>query len=192
MNQLNNMAVNLDQFYQYLTPINPDPNKGSPNPQVLAIGVIKFLLEMSMYIFILTLVASGMIWLFSLGSEAQVQTAKKSFLYSFIGFLVIVAGYGLLNFVVQNLGFLDITSGQSVPTAGQLTGKIIKLAVTASAVGFMLILLTAGSRYMFSIGGDEEAAAARRQILQAIIGLVLVVGAYSIGRAAIYLVGFAK
>lgn len=186
------MAVNLDQLYQYLTPINPDPNQGSPNPQVLAIGLIKFLLEMSMYLFILTLVASGMIWLFSLGNEAQVQTAKKSFLYSFIGFLVIVAGYGLLNFVVQNLGFLDVTSGQYTPTAGELTGKIIKLAVSASAVGFMLILLFAGSRYMFSIGGEEEAAAARRQILHAIIGLVLVVGAYSIGRAAIYLVGFAK
>lgn len=178
---------NLKNIIELLKPIPPGPGTGIENAQSIGIALAKRLLEVSMYIFILVLVISGMIWLFSLGNTNQVQTAKKSLLYSFIGFLIIVAGYGLLQFVVQQVAFIE----SGLPDIATLFGNIIKFALLAAGVGFLFILLFAGTRYMFSLGGEEEAAAAKKQMVDAIIGLVLTVAAYSIGRAVIYLVGLA-
>lgn len=182
---------NLKNIINLLKPIPPGSGASLDSAQAVGIAFARWLLEISMYIFILALVVSGMIWLFSLGNTNQVQTAKKSLLYSFIGFLVIVAGYGLLMFVVTELAFIDVPSGAQIPTAAELVGRIIKFILVTAGVGFLFILLFAGTRYMFSLGGEEEAAAARKQMLDAIIGLVLTVAAYSIGRAVIYLVGLA-
>jgi hypothetical protein len=186
------MALTPDSFKNLINLLTPvDPGQ-SVNPQKVATTLIAFLLELSMYVFLLAFLASGMIWLFSLGSPERVQAAKKSFLYSIIGLLIIVSAFAVLSFITNQLGFLDVTSGSSVPTLPQIVTKIFSFAIPAAAVGFLFLLLFAGVRYMLSGGDEEAAAAARRQMVDALIGLILTLSAFAIGRAIIELVGFAN
>lgn len=182
------MAFTVNDFRNIINQLRPiDYQPGldfKTTGLAAAMQIIRLMMELAIYIFLVALLASGLIYLFALGSPDRTQTAKKSFIYAFVGLLVVISAYGLLSFVLQQIGFLE-----QAPTPAEVTARIFKFAFGAAIAGFMLILLLAGTRYIFSLGNEDEAATARRQIVDALIGLALTFGAWGIGRAVIKLVG---
>lgn len=67
-------------------------------------------------------------------------------------------------------------------TAGGLIGGFIKLAMVIAAVVFFLILIVGGIRWIISGGDKQQTENARGQITAALVGLVIVFGAWAIAQ----------
>ncbi len=70
-------------------------------------------------------------------------------------------------------------SGKS-PSLPALIGLIIKSGLALLGVWFLLIIITAGFRWMWSGGDEDTISKARRSISNAIIGAIITLGAYTI------------
>lgn len=65
-------------------------------------------------------------------------------------------------------------------TPQQLAKSIIEYALYLSAIIAVLFIIYGGYQYMFAAGSDDKAKAGRKTLVNAIIGLVIVVLAYVI------------
>lgn len=61
-----------------------------------------------------------------------------------------------------------------------IVAKIIQIIAPAAAIGFFLMLIYAGYKYLFSFGNPAGAADARKAMLMAIIGIVVLLLVYAI------------
>ncbi len=71
-------------------------------------------------------------------------------------------------------------SGLSEFSLGDIVAIIIKAALGLLGIVFLVIIIFAGYRWMTSSGNEEEVKKAQAAIKRAIIGLVIVLMAYSI------------
>lgn len=67
-------------------------------------------------------------------------------------------------------------------TLGELVAKVIEYAIMLSGLAFVLLLILGGLQYLTSAGSSEGAQKANRTMLNAIIGLGIVVASYAIAR----------
>lgn len=74
---------------------------------------------------------------------------------------------------------------QNLPTElrepRQLIGRVFDVVIAVSAAIFMIMLLVGGVMYLTAAGNEEATGKAKRLIVDAIVGLVLVLAAYAIG-----------
>ena len=68
-------------------------------------------------IFLILIIYGGITWMTSAGNEQRISLAKKVLTSSVIGLVIIMAGYSITYFIVQNL----TTATQNTPT--QLPGQ---------------------------------------------------------------------
>ena len=81
-------------------------------------------------------------------------------------------------------------NGGAIPTAfGQTTsptdpriiaGNIIKIALGLIGTIFLVLLVIAGFRYMTAGGNEDQVETSKKQIIQAVIGLAIIITAFSI------------
>lgn len=61
-----------------------------------------------------------------------------------------------------------------------IVAKVIRIIAPAAGIGFFLMLIYAGYKYLFSFGNPGGAADARKAMLTAIIGVVVLLLVYGI------------
>lgn len=61
-----------------------------------------------------------------------------------------------------------------------LIGRFIQILLGLTGIIFLVIIITAGITYMTAAGDATKVEKAKKNITQSIIGLILIVGAYSI------------
>lgn len=66
---------------------------------------------------------------------------------------------------------------------------IINAAIIVAGIAFVLLLLVGGVQYLASAGVEDNAKKAQRLMLNALIGLVIVVLAYAVGTYVLRLLG---
>ncbi len=66
---------------------------------------------------------------------------------------------------------------------------IINAAIIVAGIAFVLLLIVGGVQYLASAGVEENAKKAQRLMLNALIGLVIVVLAYAVGTYVLRLLG---
>ena len=95
----------------------------------------------------------------------------------------------LLIFALTLLFAPLIVSAQAADSAVQTICNILQVAKTiVAAIGFgiaVILLIVAGIKYMTSGGDSEKAGAAKTSIINAVIGIVIVV-------AAVFIIGLAQ
>jgi len=74
-------------------------------------------------------------------------------------------------------GFLDATSGGSLEN---ITETVISAFLGLLAVIFIILMLIAGYNWMTAAGDEEKVTKAKNTIRRAIIGLIILITAYSI------------
>lgn len=79
---------------------------------------------------------------------------------------------------------ISLTPAQTTTTFGALASSVIKIILWIAAVAAILYLLWSGVMYITAGGDDDKATSARKGIINAIIGIVVVVGAYYIFSAS--------
>lgn len=66
---------------------------------------------------------------------------------------------------------------------------IFKVMMAVGAVGFMLVILFAGFRYLIAGGNDESAGKAKKMMLAGVIGLLIIFAAFGLGSAFLNIIG---
>jgi branched-subunit amino acid transport protein AzlD len=75
----------------------------SVNPQSTAVKVINILLSFLGIIAVVLVLWAGFMWMTAAGNDDKVSSAKKIMLSAVIGLLIILAAYGIVNWVLDSL-----------------------------------------------------------------------------------------
>lgn len=86
-------------------------------------------------------------------------------------------GYGL-DTAAKEAGLNKSVAGESTVT--DLIGNIVSLVLSFVAIGFFLLVLYAGFKWMFAAGNNEDITKAKGILEAAAIGLIIVLSAYAI------------
>lgn len=89
------------------------------------------------------------------------------------------ADYGLEATVKATGGSLP-TSIKGAKTISELAGVIVNVALSMIGILFFILMLYAGITWMKAMGSTEDITKAKEMIIQAIIGLIIVMSAYAI------------
>lgn len=183
-------AQQLKDLQNLVTPVSPggfsDPNTPvSDYFRDLGIGFVRYImLEFGVYAFMVAILISGVIYIFSFGKEESITKAKNSLIFSFIGFIVFVSANAILNYYTKTLGIIvgSISTKFSFST---ITGQVFNTALVTAGVGFLIVLVYSGLRYFFVVGSEEAESSAKRGITYAFIGLIVAASAYAISQIII-------
>lgn len=80
---------------------------GNASPEDLAISVINWVLGILALIAVILILIGGFRWMTAGGNEEKVESAKKTLYAALIGLVIILAGWGISVYVINNL--LDFT-----------------------------------------------------------------------------------
>src|SRR3989344_1988413 len=117
---------------------------------------------------VLFLVYAGFKYIASRGDEEEAATAKRQILYAIIGLFIIAAA----NIIITAFD----TTGAPSPIAliNRIRTLVNAILAFAGIVAAIYIILS-GVRYITSAGDEDEATKAKRQLLYAVIGIVIIV-----------------
>jgi hypothetical protein len=116
----------------------------------------------------------------------------KKILFSFLFFLVCFSSFSFATIVQtaqavspaaeqeKQVGALAKNAGFADASIGEIAATIIEVVLSLLGVIFVGLLVFAGFQWMTAGGNEEKVEKARNLITRAIIGLIIVVAAYSI------------
>lgn len=92
--------------------------------------------------------------------------------------------------------FAQVSQPTGVPTGfadfETAIGTIINTVIIVAGVAFVLLLLIGGVQYLAAAGNEDNTKRAQRLMLNALIGLVIVVLAYAVGTYVLRLLGISE
>lgn len=94
----------------------------------------------------------------------------------------------MINLITAALDLSPLPQASGVDN-GSVIQTIINIVVTIAGAVALLIIVIAGFRYMLASGDPGKTAEARKTIIYASIGLVVIAAAYSIVTVAVKAVG---
>lgn len=84
---------------------------GNNSPEELVINIINWTLGILALIAVILILVGGFRWMTAGGNEEKVESAKKTLYAAIIGLVIILAGWGISVYVINNL--LDFTGAES-------------------------------------------------------------------------------
>lgn len=132
------------------------------------------------------LIYSGILYITSAGSPEQTKTARNGIINAIIGIVVI----GVVQLIIRMSTALGtgLESGNTSGVTGSVNtlvgSRIIPIALVVAAALAVLYLIYSGIQYIVSAGNAEQAKKARNGVINAIIGIVIVMSAFFIVRMA--------
>jgi hypothetical protein len=100
------------------------------------------------------------------------KTVKKAL---GIGSLALIGSMGYLNIAHAKFGLFEEDFGKVLET-------IFNFAFGAAGVVFVVLFLVGGVQYLSSAGNEESSTKAKKLLIDAVIGLVIVVVSYAAAR----------
>lgn len=77
---------------------------GSADPRVIVVRLINAALGLLGIIFVIMILYSGALLLFSFGKDENITKAKKSFFSAIIGLIIILSAYSIVQFILNAFG----------------------------------------------------------------------------------------
>ena len=85
---------------------------GQRDPRAIVASVIRVILGFLGIVAVVIILLGGFKWMTAGGNEEKVESAKKTLYAAIIGLVIILAGWGISVYVINNL--LDFTGAQAV------------------------------------------------------------------------------
>ena len=165
--------------------------------------VINWLLTMVALLAMIALVWGGIMYIISLGNDQKVETAKKIIMYAIIGLVVVIISLVIITTVqtfligniesaipiahAQSTGLnsgIDVLETDVATDDSGIAGRDLSFFDVLEAVILWLlsfvaaiavaVVIWAGVMYILALGNPEKAEKAKRILLYAIIGLIIV------------------
>lgn len=144
-----------------------------------AITIINGLLVLIGIIALVAIIYGGIKYLTSAGDTGSAEEAKKTIVYAVIGLIVIGLALIIVNFIagIAGVAILAPPGGINLPGGANLPGTIITI-ITAFLVlvgiAAFIYLIYGGVKYITSAGDSSSAEEAKKTILYAIIGVIVI------------------
>lgn len=100
---------------------------------------------------------------------------------------------GLTIYADKALAITSVPQPTSIPTTfsnfNMTWQTLFRVAITVASIVFILMFLVGGVMYLTSSGNEEQAGKARGLMINAVIGLVLVLASWALGTWVLNLLG---
>ncbi len=108
------------------------------------------------------------------------RNIKLLFLLSTVTLLVFFSfSYAKADIVSDPIGSLQKPEG-SISSVGAGVQTIANALITVGQVAFIVLFLVGGVMYLTSMGNEDQAGKARKLMLEAVIGLIIVMSAWAV------------
>lgn len=171
----------------------------------ILVGLSQWLLGLVAILALIGVVMSGIRMVLAIGNEQGIATAKKILMWSVAGLVVSALALTIISIVATellgvsqapplgitsvyaqggNVIGLDKAQQTGLEEFGQLeiAGNILNFITSLAAIIALLVFIIGAVMYIISLGDESKAAFAKRIMLYAIVGLLLVGGAYVVIR----------
>lgn len=156
---------------------------GAPDTTVydVVIIIINAILSLLGVIFIALIIYGGYTWMFAGGNENSVTNAKKILTNSTIGVAVVLSAAAISQFVIKGIQEGDASTwATSDVSVMDIIIRIINVALSFFGVFFVIVIIYSGYTWMFSGGNDDKIQAAKKRLINAVIGAVVVLLSFAI------------
>lgn len=150
------------------------------------VNLIQWALMFASAIGAIFIVVNGYQYVISAGNPEKIEKAKQGLTWSIGGFILVISSYAIVLLLAQTLGFQQADTLKnhqpgSLPASasGILTNIANILFIFAGAVAVVFLIL-GGYRYVTSQGNQDLVEKAKKTILYAVIGLILVFASASL------------
>ena len=165
------------------------PNIGAGNsPNAIRNTILNILLAVLLFMglaAVVVIVIAGMYMVFSLGDEQAKDRAKRIITYAVIGLIIIALASAIVVFVINATGAGNIFG--EVPTIGggsnDIRGTVLSILrgiLNFMALAAVVVIVIAGIILVISLGDEQAKDRAKRIILYAVIGLLIILFASAI------------
>jgi len=129
--------------------------------------IAKFLLEVAVGLSVLFIVWGGILMLISMGDDAKTTQAKWAIVYALMGLFGAILSQVFVGIVAETPLVGD-------DTAASIIHRAVKILVNAMNVIFLSVIIFAGIRMLMGHGQPEGFDRAKKAIMWAIAGAVIV------------------
>lgn len=145
----------------------------------IVLNVIEIIVVATAYVAAFFILYGGFIFIANNGSAETVQKAMRTIMNAIIGLAIALGAVAILNFVWAIVGD---TNADGIPTAtgADILTAGLNTAYFIAGVMAVIVIITAGITYATSAGDSGKVTRAKNQILYAVIGLILVLSAFTI------------
>lgn len=158
----------------------PQSFLGLHSPLLLVgLAVIDDLLIIAAYVAVGYVIWGGMQYTTSQGSPDKTKKAQGSIINALAGLVIALLATAIVSYLGTQLGGSN-QSGLPNPNPASAVPTMLDLVFAVTASISVLMAVIGGFKYVASNGDPNQAASAKNTILYAIIGLIVVMAAYSI------------
>ncbi len=165
--------------------------EGPANPEVDLVDVIFAILNAVLsflgIIFLVLVIYGGFVWMFSGGDETKITKARNIIANSVLGVIVILASVGITQLVFDTLNKAAEESGgeefvlQNISVMDIIVGALNGI-LSLFGVFFLGLMIYGGYMWMFSGGEEQRLNKARKILVSAAIGAVIVLLSFAFTR----------
>jgi len=167
-------------------------NLGNISVGLLVASGIKTALSFLAVIFLVITLFAGFRWMTAQGNEEQIKKASASIKAATIGLVIVLAAYTITSTVPRVFPSLYPQEANNIVQevaaeanltdvpVGKVVAEVIQVVLGFLAIIFLVLTLFAGFRWMTAQGNEEEIKKASASIKTAVIGLVIILAAYTI------------
>ena len=159
---------------------------GEPDTSLIDVIVIiiNAVLSFLGIIFIALIIYGGYMWMFSGGNEQNIEKAKKILINSSIGVAIVLASAAISSLVINTIKDGDMATADQWMnpdrSVSDIIVAIINIALGVFGVLFTGMIIYSGYVWMFSGGNEEKVGKARKMLVSAVIGAVIIMMSFAI------------
>lgn len=145
---------------------------GGNNLSGTILVVINFFLALLGVTALTFVLIGGVRYITSRGEESATESAKRTIFYAVIGIIVVGLAAVLVNFTALSVGLpTGLLASNDLPTAILI---LINFFLILAALTALIVIIYAGVQYITSQGDQDKAQSAKRTILYAVVGLLVI------------------
>jgi len=151
---------------------------GGCQPENVAVSfitpVVNLLVAIIAGVSVLFVMYGGALMLISLGDESRFTTGKNSIIYALVGFAIALVSQSVVAFVeFQATGVVTVSAATGNPALALIHIAINSMLYLFNAV-FAAIMIFAGFRLLIGRGKSEELEAAKKMLIYAGMGAIII------------------
>lgn len=151
----------------------------------IVLNGIEMALVITAYIAVFFILYGGFLFITGGSNPSQIENGRKSIFNAVIGLVIAMGSIAVTNFIFNIIGSASTTNSNGITGIPQLTGEQLlqnglNIAYFMAGTLAVIVIIIAGLNYVTSGGDTGKVTKAKNMLTYAIVGLVIVLVAFSI------------
>lgn len=148
---------------------------------LIALNVIQMALMLVGYISVGYVLYGGFLLMTSRGKSDEIAEGQVTIRNAVVGLVISFGSVPIVNFISDNIkGTATNDFGVPIIDSNALAGNILGMVYMAAGIIAVITIIIAGYMYTISGGNPSEVEKSKNTILYAVIGLIVIAGAFTI------------